>query len=43
MQAIQQHQPKSMFSALHNADFRVYFVGQLVSTSGTWMQAVAQG
>src|SRR4051794_8020420 len=31
------------FSALRNANFRLYFGGQLVSASGTWMQNVAQG
>jgi MFS family permease len=31
------------FSALHNRDFRIYFAGQLASTSGTWMQSIAQG
>jgi MFS family permease len=31
------------FSALHNLDFRIYFAGQLASTSGTWMQSIAQG
>ncbi len=31
------------FSALGNANFRLYFVGQLVSMAGTWMQNVAQG
>ncbi len=31
------------FSALSNANFRLYFAGQLVSTAGTWMQNVAQG
>ena len=32
----------STFSALSNNHFRVYFAGQLVSMSGTWMQSVAQ-
>jgi MFS family permease len=32
-----------MFSALHHRDFRWYFIGQLISISGTWMQTVAQG
>jgi MFS family permease len=30
------------FSALNEPAFRLYFVGQLVSVSGTWMQQVAQ-
>src|SRR6185295_7300119 len=32
----------STFSALRYSAFRLYFVGQLVSVSGTWMQAIAQ-
>jgi MFS family permease len=31
------------FSALRNKNFRTYFIGQLASTSGTWMQITAQG
>ena len=31
------------FSALRNLDFRIYFAGQLASTSGIWMQSIAQG
>ena len=31
-----------MFSALRYRNFQLYFGGQLVSTSGTWMQTVAQ-
>jgi len=31
------------FTALRQANFRLYFIGQLISMSGTWMQAVAQG
>lgn len=30
------------FSALRNANFRLYFMGQLVSTAGIWMQNIAQ-
>ncbi len=30
-------------TALRHANFRLYFAGQLASTSGTWMQNVAQG
>lgn len=33
----------STFSALRSSNFRLYFVGQLVSISGTWMQNLAQG
>src|SRR5687768_1596185 len=29
------------FTALSNQNFRLYFIGQLVSMSGTWMQRVA--
>src|SRR5258706_9495784 len=32
----------STLSALQSSAFRLYFAGQLVSVSGTWMQAVAQ-
>jgi MFS family permease len=31
------------FSALHYRDFRLFWFGQIVSLSGTWMQSVAQG
>lgn len=31
------------FAALKVRNFRLYFIGQLVSVSGTWMQSVAQG
>lgn len=31
------------FEALKTHNFRLYFMGQLVSMSGTWMQNVAQG
>ena len=34
---------RSMFSAMQHRDFRWYFVGQLISISGTWMQSVAEG
>lgn len=30
------------FSALSSSDFRLFWVGQLISLSGTWMQSVAQ-
>jgi len=32
----------STFSALRYSGFRLYFAGQLVSVSGTWMQTIAQ-
>ncbi len=31
------------FAALKVRNFRLYFIGQLISMSGTWMQSVAQG
>ncbi len=31
------------FKALHVRNFRLYFLGQVVSVSGTWMQTVALG
>ena len=34
---------RGTLSALRHADFRLYFAGQLASTSGTWVQNVAQG
>ena len=30
------------FQALHNRNYRLYFIGQIISNSGTWMQTVAQ-
>src|SRR5260221_11671182 len=33
---------ESSLSALRYPAFRLYFAGQLVSVSGTWMQAIAQ-
>lgn len=35
--------PSRTFAALKVRNFRLYFVGQLISVSGTWMQSVAQG
>jgi MFS family permease len=32
-----------VFAALHERDFRIFWLGQLVSVTGTWMQTVAQG
>ena len=44
MAAITQTTPhRGLFSAMHHRDFRWYFVGQLISITGTWMQTVAQG
>ena len=31
------------FVALEERDFRIFWLGQLVSVTGTWMQTVAQG
>lgn len=31
------------FSALRNYNYRLWFIGQLISLVGTWMQATAQG
>src|SRR5690242_1345902 len=31
------------FRALRHRNFRLYFIGQLTSLIGTWMQSVAQG
>jgi MFS family permease len=41
-QSVAQRRPGT-FSALRSANFRLYFVGQLISISGTWMQTIAQG
>ena len=32
----------SALSVLRNTNFRLYFIGQMVSISGTWMQNIAQ-
>ena len=34
---------RQTFAALHERDFRLFWLGQLVSVTGTWMQTVAQG
>jgi hypothetical protein len=34
--------PKT-FTSLRHRNFQLYFGGQLVSVSGTWMQFIAQG
>lgn len=34
---------RRMFSALHYPDFRLLWLGAFTSTTGTWMQTVAQG
>lgn len=33
----------SMFRALRHRNYRLFFVGQLISLTGSWMQQVAQG
>jgi MFS family permease len=33
---------KDTFSSLRNRNYRLYFVGQIISVSGTWMQRFAQ-
>lgn len=33
---------RDTFSSLHNRNYRLYFVGQIISVSGTWMQRLAQ-
>ena len=35
--------PTRTFAALKIRNFRLYFIGQLISVSGTWMQSLAQG
>ena len=30
------------FASLHNRNYRLYFIGQTISVSGTWMQQLAQ-
>ena len=34
---------RQTFVALHERDFRIFWIGQLISVTGTWMQTVAQG
>src|SRR5215471_18967673 len=34
---------RQTFSALRHRNFRLFFIGQLVSLIGTWMQNTAQG
>jgi MFS family permease len=33
---------RATFRSLHNRNYRLYFIGQTVSVSGTWMQQLAQ-
>jgi MFS family permease len=34
---------RDRFSALYVRDFRIFWIGQVISFSGTWMQSIAQG
>src|SRR5688572_5847670 len=34
---------RDTFKALRSRNYRLYFLAQVVSVSGTWMQAIAQG
>ncbi|MEK6673287.1 MAG: MFS transporter [Nitrospirota bacterium] len=34
---------RQSFSALYVRDFRIFWIGNIISFSGTWMQSVAQG
>ena len=33
---------RATFTSLHNRNYRLYFTGQIISVSGTWMQRFAQ-
>ncbi len=33
---------RATFSSLKNRNYRLYFIGQIISVSGTWMQRLAQ-
>jgi len=33
---------RDTFTSLHNRNYRLYFIGQTISVSGTWMQQIAQ-
>ena len=37
-----QRYTSATFSSLHNRNYRLYYVGQVISTSGTFMQSIAQ-
>ncbi|HXX79926.1 MAG TPA: MFS transporter, partial [Thermodesulfovibrionales bacterium] len=39
----QEHLHQERFSALYVRDFRIFWIGQIISFSGTWMQSTAQG
>src|SRR5689334_10915931 len=42
MRAIPASAPTGPFYALTFRNFRLFFIGQLISVAGTWMQTVAQ-
>src|SRR5487761_105836 len=37
-----QFRPREMVSSLRQRNYRLFFLGQLISVAGTWMQTVAQ-
>ncbi|MGB9737858.1 MAG: MFS transporter [Chloroflexus aggregans] len=37
------HHRAAIFRALRHRNYRLFFIGQLISLTGTWMQSVAQG
>jgi len=39
----QEHAHQERFPALYVRDFRIFWIGQVISFSGTWMQSTAQG
>lgn len=41
--AAPQRQAPAMLRALRHRNYRLFFIGQLISLTGTWMQNVAQG
>src|ERR1035437_3621327 len=36
------HFSQETFSSLHIRNYRLYYIGQIISTSGTFMQSIAQ-
>ncbi len=43
MKLMESPRARDRFPALYVRDFRVFWIGQLISFSGTWMQSTAQG
>jgi MFS family permease len=37
-----QFEPRQMITSLRQRNYRLFFIGQLISVAGTWMQTVAQ-